>query len=476
MNKKITLALACFITCNLYAENRAELLPEPEHKDFTNNLVGENIRKSAKTEEKTVTKVSLEDLKKDPKLLERVLDKAIETNQIKLVELLLPFYIENPNHDKTLVTYAKAKIAISQGDTKKAIELYQDIINKNPDLTPTRFYLAQALMLDGNLISAREEFNKVKADKNLPKEVEVVVDKYLEQIAKQNKWKIDVNAYYIDDKNVNNSANLPPETAENCGFLQNCTITYPQGERAHGFGFGLNARKDFAIADKNYWRIATNNYGKYYWDKHNYTDITTSVSTGLVHRSAKQETSVMPYVGRRMYGDNTYSKNVGINFNNARVINNNFTLFSAVDIGRKSHPDRKYLDGVDTSISNTLLYRTSPKQYFTFGLDFGQSTARDESEEYKYGGIRTGWGRNWSQEITTNLSGGILKRYYQAENFFGTKRQDDVYYGKFSIHKNNWQLFGITPQLVARYQKNDSNQKFYTYDKSQVYLDFLKNF
>ena len=68
MNKKITLALACFITCNLYAENRAELLPEPEHKDFTNNLVGENIRKSAKTEEKTVTKVSLEDLKKDPKL------------------------------------------------------------------------------------------------------------------------------------------------------------------------------------------------------------------------------------------------------------------------------------------------------------------------------------------------------------------------------------------------------------------------
>ena len=480
MKKRLFWVLPCMVLVShqSVAENFPATLPDETNRDLTSHLIEESQYTSAvaeNAETQSNHSISLEDLEKDFALFHQVFNQAVEQN-LELTEALLPSYEKNPQHDPLLVLYAQSKIALKQNDTGAAVNYLRQIVDEKPDLTPSRFHLARALFADGQMDKAEEEFQRIKADKNLPEPVVQIVDQYLNEMAKQEKWHFDANLYYISDNNVNNSANLPPEKVANCGFMVDCTITYPQAEKAHGVGFGLSGRKDTHIKGRYYWRVGANTYGKHYWDNKKYNDITANVSTGLVYRSAQRETVLESYFARRIYGNNGYSKTYGVGVNNSVAMGNRNVLFTALDLSHKEHDQYQYLNGNDYAVSNTWLHRTSPKQYFTIGFDLGKSGAKDKSEAYQYATIRGSWEMDWQWQIKSNFSLGLIRRNYQDINFFGNKRHDNVYYSKLTLYKKDWHIAGITPRVVASYYKNKSNQKFYSYKKHQIFLDLIKTF
>ena len=53
---------------------------------------------------------------------------------------------------------------------------------------------------------------------------------------------------------------------------------------------------------------------------------------------------------------------------------------------------------------------------------------------------------------------------------------DNEYNANLALWHRNIHFFGITPRIVFSYSKIDSNNKFYSYDTSKVYLDFSRSF
>ena len=72
--------------------------------------------------------------------------------------------------------------------------------------------------------------------------------------------------------------------------------------------------------------------------------------------------------------------------------------------------------------------------------------------------------------------GSYGKRYAKGEDFFNIDREDKEYNANLSVWHRGVHFFGITPRLVFSYSKIDSNNRFYSYDTSKVYMDFTKTF
>ena len=122
------------------------------------------------------------------------------------------------------------------------------------------------------------------------------------------------------------------------------------------------------------------------------------------------------------------------------------------------------------------MFSPNQKQYWFAGLDLSHKSARSASDAYDRFSTRLGWGQEWGKGISTRLIGSFGKRYAKGEDFFNIKRRDNEYNANLALWHRNIHFFGITPRIVFSYSKIDSNNKFYSYDTSKVYLDFSRSF
>ncbi|WP_051940228.1 porin family protein [Stenoxybacter acetivorans] len=439
---------------NITAPQQSELFPAAETGD---------------DEEKEVN-ISLEELQKNPLLLQHALDSSVATQNIAAVQMLLPPYQAQENHDVLLVWYAQALLAKAENRYADAIAYYRKILAENPDLTPTRLALAEALFTNGQLQAAQDQFNKIKAAPDLPLLGADAVKQYEEILAKQTEWSINASVRYLSDNNVNNAPKqryLPTDYG---------VWTFPKPQSAHGIGYQVNAQKDTLVKDHVYWRIGTDVYGKFYWDNHDYDDVQARFTLGPVYKSARQEWAVQPFYGYRWFGTLPYSHTLGMRVQGTYLISGRWQALGALEYGRDVYIDRPFLTGTNLSISTSVVYRQSAKQYWLVGLDVGRNGAEDLSEAYRYYGARFAWGNEWPKSISTSIQFGWWNKHYQEEDFFYIRRNENSLFATASVWNRAWQWHGLTPKLTFQYNRVYSNDVFYQYDKKQLYLDFSKTF
>lgn len=414
----------------------------------------------------TTLRLTSAELAQRPELLHRLLESLVQDNNGEGIAKFLPLYQKLPNADTSLIAYAQALLSRAQGDYPTAITLLRKLIADNPDAIGIRLQLAITLAQNQEITAAKDQFNKIRADKSLSTEDIAKIETLEARLAQQKQWDFTLNFRYLSENNVNNA----PKDRQYGNW------TFPTPEKAHGIGYNAGGSYTRPIADHWSWQSNLNLYGKTYWDNHAYDDLLTHVDTGIAWRDARKEIRLAPYMEYRRYGGKTYSRGYGISSHFNLLLSPHWQNFSTLQLGRTIYPNRDFLTGNNQYLSTTFLYRVNPQQNFYGGLSFNHSNARDASDRYHRIGARLGWGQEWAKGISTNAEVSIARRQYHGADLFNIKRQDTEYNFDFSIWNRSWHFYGLTPRLTWQVNENKSNHPLYRYGSQQIFLQVSKTF
>lgn len=131
------------------------------------------------------------------------------------------------------------------------------------------------------------------------------------------------------------------------------------------------------------------------------------------------------------------------------------------------------------SVSTSMLYRTSPQQYFVLGLGIGYESAHDKSDAYTNGYARANWTRKWKNlgYLETSVSATIQKKNYQGIDLFNIKRNDTEYFTRLSLNHPKLSWHGFVPNLNWTWGHTDSNHFYYRKkNENKVFIDIAKQF
>lgn len=420
------------------------------------------------TQGKTIS-MSKEELLAQPELLQNALDTAVSRENVDGVRFLLPLYQQLPQQDSILVLYAQAMLARADGNLGEAISKYRQIIATHPELTPVRMQLAIVLLENHEDVAATDQFEKIRAQENLPQEVIDAVNQYLAILQERQSWSFNAGIQYLQDSNVNNAP-------RSCPFV-GCTI--PEAQSAHGIGYQLSLSRLWPW--RNGWntQLSIDADGKSYWDNHDYDELTLRASAGIGYRNLRSEIALLPFYEKKWYGGEAYAQTPGIRIQASHWLHPRWQLLGALEYGRKIQDQERYayLEGNSYLASATALFLASPKQYWLAGLDASRETAKDTDNTYNRIGIRAGWGQEWGKGISTQITGGVAKRRYEDYAWATSDmRRDTEYFVTSSIWLRNLHFYGLTPRLTVAWQRYESNHFWYNYQKTKVFMEVGKKF
>ena len=101
-----------------------------------------------------------------PEAFYHVFHQAIVQDDVATLRLLLPFYDRLPDdyQDDVLLLFAQSKLALSDGNTKLALNLLTDLSNKEPTLTAVKLQLASLLLTKKHDKHAQMVLDELKDD------------------------------------------------------------------------------------------------------------------------------------------------------------------------------------------------------------------------------------------------------------------------------------------------------------------------
>ena len=126
----------------------------------------------------------LEALKADPVAFTRYLNAALAAQDMTTVKELLPHYKALNVNDPMLIKFADALVYRSEGQNKKAIAIYKDMLADNPDFHPVRLNMAQALYADKQYSVAHDQLQKLRGA-DIPQPVMANVERLIQRIDEQ---------------------------------------------------------------------------------------------------------------------------------------------------------------------------------------------------------------------------------------------------------------------------------------------------
>ena len=463
------------LTVTFYTQAAPVATPLNTVADLTEEQIQQTERQNqqkqaAQNGEKTSVSMTEEELLQRPDLLKNALDTANAQHNIENIRFLLPLYRRLPaeQQDSVLARYSEGLVWLADDKHEAAEKLFNEILAEHPDYAPVRLQLALSQSQNGKQREAANELKTLKQTPDLPAPVAQYIDQFDAHLQKSKAWQFNANAYYLQDSNVGRT----PEQ-RTYGYWR-----FAEPKSAHGVGYELSAQKTTPI--KGHWvaRVNASAYGKFYWDAHDYDDLVTRLEAGPVWRDAKQEVSLLPFYEKRWYGGKAYSYTTGGLMRYSRVLSPKWQVFTAWQSGYKKHDKRTFLDGASHLGTVSLLYRTSPYQYFVVSWGGGENSAKDKSEAYRFGNLGLGWNRQWGSQhnLTTSLHGSVQKRQYRAEDFFNIKRNEKEYFTRLSLSHKKLAWRGFEPRLNWTWSHVDSNHFYYKYDNHRVFLDVSKQF
>lgn len=422
--------------------------------------------------------VSEQELRADKNLTERLLNQAIDSGNVANIEALLKIYQQFDNTDGILVRFAQAQLARKRENYSQAIVLYRQILAERPELTPVRIQLAITLFQDRQDNAAKDQFEKALSDEGLPEDIARLVNVYLQALNRRGEWQVSFSASYQRERNINNASKSP--NIENTPFVKNPAML-PQ--RANGIRYSFDLERDFNLSGAHYLHFANTFYGKSYWDKHDYDDITNRTYLGYAHKSAVQNWSVLPFYERQWYGNKRYKWASGVRGEFNRWLSANWQLSGAVEYSKERYHTNADLKGNSKLVSLTLLWRPKPQRFFYTGADFTRQKAQVAQYSYDLKTARIGWGEEWGWGISSRLSFSYSYRDYKDNLSLGNvfhfdkRRKDKSYQVNAFLWKRDWHLWGITPKLHYRWRNQKSNfSTLYSYKDNSVNILFEKTF
>lgn len=406
--------------------------------------------------------------------LEDQINQAIIHKDWEELEQLLERYKQTDNYDHILYEYGLGALYRFQGQQKKAIEMYRQIIKNNPNLHYPRFDLAMMLFEDKQYTEARNEFEIVRPF--LPTQIQVLIDQLLNAMKKSQTWQPTLNLNFEKTDNVNQSSNVKEISIGDATFIRD-KESLPQ--KAQGIGYTLSESLEQNITNNHYAYFSATLNGIYYWDNNKFSEQTLRIDTGYKYKDLKQSLGVIPFIGQNILGNSRYNQNYGAGLDYNRILSNRWQVSTNLTHIQKRYQDSniaQYYDGHSNSQAALLLYQPKPQLLIYSGLDWMQDDLADEAESSNRQGIRSGF-LYFGDSLSIRANVRYAKRNFLADNiWYGIQRKDNEYEFGVAVWRKHWHWKNFTPKLNYRYQKIDSNLPLYDRNNGTWFMAVDKDF
>lgn len=395
----------------------------------------------------TESSYSVAELKQDPATTERLLVFALQTEQWFSAKRLLDIYHTFPQANQRLVNYAHIRFA------QQSFWSYQNR-------------------------EARKLFQMVQNQTNLIDEEQQIVEQYLNAIDKRESWQFSGRANYLYDKNVNKTSS--ERHIENTGFVKGDGML-PQ--KAHGFAYSAEIEKNRNLSGSHNLHFSNEISGKSYWDNHDYDELNNRTYLGYVFQNAQYRWALKPFYERQWFGNHRYNWANGARMEYRQIFAKNWQISTAWEFSQPRYFKQQDRNGITKLASATLIYAFSEKGYLYLGSDFIREQTRVKQYSNDLKSLRLGWKQTWGYEISTQLNGSISLRQYKDFAYLGgilplnVIRRDKIYTAHFTLWKNDWHWYGITPKIQFRLKRQSSNiPSMFSYSDKYVQLLLEKTF
>lgn len=402
-------------------------------------------------------------LLEQPALLERAMRAAIKTQNIAGIRSLLPIYQQYPGRAALVEELAQALLARADAKPAYLARHLRRILQRHPGADAIRFQLATALHADRQYVEAEQELTRLQ-QAPLPAPLQEEITLYRSAIAKQSQWRWYAGFHFINEKNINNAPNRrwlgtavhDPVSGKNTvhGFVFDKPI------HGRGIGYQFGGGRRLLWPEGFFGALDIDAQGKHIFQHTKYNDLLLRVSPAVGHARWRDEWQLGPFVERRWFGSRPYASNIGVSARWKRNWTPRILSFMTAEYGRQTHDERRFLDNRNTSLSGTVFYQHSERQYWQAGVDYArESGTRDADDRFRRHNIRLMWGQAWPQKINTQISVSLGKSRYDGPSLFskGQPRQDRERSVSLAIWKQNWQWGGLTPRLMLSRQQVRSN-------------------
>lgn len=161
--------------------------------------------KDGKASSAPMIKYTGRELMDNPAVLEEMFLAALIYSNKSVLPVYIKLYEQVPNHDKSLIEWAKAMLQRDE-DLNKSVASYRSLSANFPDNNFIRFQLAETLFYNQEFEAAKGQFERLRASSSMRPQDIVVFDRYLDAINSKEDWNFSFGTTFLNDKNLGNSA------------------------------------------------------------------------------------------------------------------------------------------------------------------------------------------------------------------------------------------------------------------------------
>lgn len=342
------------------------------------------------------------------------------------------------------------RIEMQLGMPGRAIERFEAILARRPDLTRVRLELAQAYYLTGHHDKARRHFSSSLADE-LPSSVEAAVESFLRGIDARKKWSVSL------------STSMLPETRRSDReevLIGGVPFRLDEDARASsgvGVLFSTGASYSPTITDDVRGVLAASAAAKLY-ERSDWNDLSTSADIGLTRLSDNGSVSGGLRVGRRWTGGDRYQYNLGPWANVRYRLSGTTHLGLALSAGYRAHDERSDRDGWRVAAHPSLRHALDSRTSIRAAPMFEVVEAQAKHHGSRLIGLGTTFSRSFDGGLSVSLTPSVHVRRYAADDpLFGTRQIDRNFrLGVRMLHRSV-RYGGFAPYIGYSLEWNRSN-------------------
>ncbi len=389
---------------------------------------------------------SAEFLQQNPAVTEHILLDMLDKNEIESVELLLPVYRSSDSPNERLLTLAETRIMQNQ------------FVNyQNQD--------------------AKKSLFQLKSKFTDPEDTEII-KQYLDILDKRDRWQFSFGINYVYNKNVNNATR--DRYIENTGFVKNDDM---MPKSAKGFAYDFSASRNWNLSGSHNIYFSNELSGKYYWDNHDYDEITNRTYLGYIYQNAKVKWAFKPFYERIWFNNHRYNLSKGIRLEWQKPFAKEWQILTAFEWSQPRYFTQIEKNGTIKLISATLIWQPYERGYFYVGNDF----IREQTEVKQYSNdiksLRLGWVNQWKNDIISQINVSFAHRQFKDFASLGgilpldKIHKDKIYSTNLTLWKSDWNLWGLTPKIQFKYKRQKSNiDSMFSYSEKYVQMLIEKDF
>lgn len=406
---------------------------------------------------------------------------ALGQGQYDDVIRLLLYYRKLAAHDDLLVKYAKAKLAHSNKKYQKAINYYQQILQKNPDFLRVELELARVYYESQQNKEATAQFNQVldRYAQKLPKHVLDSIAHFTNALRKRNAWHGSISIGYGYNSNINQ---VPGDYRKDCYRSEVKEVCYGAGEATKGQKFIYNANVEKRVPLYRYHNalFKAYTYGHKYDKAFQHNENLINIKSYYQYDDGIKSFAFGPIIEFKFIADQQRYHGFGVGVGTEYRFTPKFSVSAIADYKKLNYRNLyQNNDGNKSSFYLTSLYALDSNLILFGGIDGVIHNKQYQSDSYKQYGFRIGAFKNIAQGfnlfgMATYKKTQFNKPQYALSN--GIRNDNEqLYFIKLSA--SGYKLLTLTPSLSYKYRVNNSNiDALYSYSQNEVEFKLEKRF